>query len=67
MYQLFWDFLWKWSVFVAEWLSENLYSYIINQSCFSKDVIQGIKQGFKKAEENILIKHYEWEFELPLE
>lgn len=41
---------------VSEWLSENLHNYIVNQITFPKDIHTSIKQGFKEAEENLLIK-----------
>ena len=41
---------------VSDWLSENLHFYIINQSSFPKDVKSAILQGFKDAEENLLIR-----------
>lgn len=41
---------------VSEWLSENLHYYIINQSSFPKDPKTAIFQGFKEAEETLLVK-----------
>lgn len=41
---------------VSEWLAENLHFYIVSQTSFPKDIHLAIKQGFKEAEENLLIK-----------
>lgn len=41
---------------VSEWLSENLHYYIINQASFPKDPKTAIFQGFKEAEETLLVK-----------
>ena len=41
---------------VSEWLAENLHNYIINQSSFPLNPRDAILQGFKDAEDNLLVK-----------
>lgn len=41
---------------VSDWLSENLHFYIVNQASFPKDPKKAIYQGFKEAEETLLVK-----------
>lgn len=60
--EITWPFVSYYAIFdghggssVCDWLAENLHSFIINQPLFPKDVKQAIYQGFKEAEENILV------------
>ena len=41
----------------AEFLRNNLLNYIINNNYFPKDIPNAIRQGFKKIDEDYLMKH----------